>query len=87
MINTGTRYINKLQAYFINTLGKKMINNFIKGKERVRLQRMLKLHLTSPKAPLPTTFNESKSSFPILDRFSLKNSVSFLARRFLDSCF
>ena len=43
--------------------------------------------LTSPKAPLPTTFKESKSSFPILDRLSLRNSVSFFARWFLDSFF
>ena len=43
--------------------------------------------LTSPKAPLPTTFKESKSSFPILDRLSLRNSVSFFARWLLDSFF
>lgn len=43
--------------------------------------------LTSPKAPLPTTFKESKSSFPILERLSLRNSVSFFARWLLDSFF
>jgi hypothetical protein len=45
------------------------------------------LMLTSPNAPLPITFKESKSSMPSRDLFSRKNSVSFCACNALLSSF
>ena len=36
-------------------------------------------NLTSPKAPRPMTFSDSKSSHPSRDLFSRRNSVSFCA--------